>query len=269
MTTDLIAQHAAHVRGRWSARTAADRERLLRRVDRELPMGLYDATTEELEEWLAGPEETPDQAPWSRQTRATYYTHLVGFDPSIGLIRPRVPEGEPRPVSCEQLVLARNLLPQPWRLFVELAAFAGLRAVEISRLDREDVTKDQIYIRRGKGDKPRTVENDGVLWAAIQPMRAGPIARRASGLRMDPNDVSEQTSIQLSLIGLTDVTLHRFRHWYATYLLDEGAAATAVQKAMGHGSLKTTARYLDLTSRQRANLRRAVHALPALVPIPS
>jgi integrase/recombinase XerD len=283
--TDLIAQHIAHCRAvGMSSRTILDRQRLLRRLDRDLLLGLYEATTEELENWLAGPGPATAVEPWCRQTKATYYGHIVGFyrwavdpgrpvgllnDPSAGLIRPRVPEGRPRPVSVEQLIQARALLGQPWRLFVELAAFAGLRAVEISRLDREDVSKDEINVRRGKGDKPRVVETASDLWAVIQPLPGGPIARRANRLRMVPDEVARRTAQRLDEAGLPDVTLHRCRHFYATYLLDEGAEVTAVQHAMGHGSLKTTATYLMLTSRQRANLRRAVNALPALAPVPS
>lgn len=286
--TDLIAQYVAHLRSAgMSARTRYYREQLLRRLDRELPLGLYEATIEELEHWLAGPDEPVrpgDPDPWCRQTQATYHGHIVGFyrwasdparpvglryDPSAGLIRPKVPDGRPRPVSVEELHRARSHLIQPWRLYVELAAFAGLRAIEISRLDRQDVTKDEINVRRGKGDKPRRIDTAPDLWAVIQTLPPGPVARGPSGARISPNKLSERVSTHLTRIGMPDVTLHRFRHFFATNLLDEGAEVTAVQDAMGHGSLRTTAVYLHLTSRQRAKLRKAIRALPALAPVPS
>jgi integrase len=281
MTPDLVAQHLAHLRSAGRAETTIDdRGELLRRLDADLPMGLYQAVTEELEEWLAG---SPDK-PWSRQTKATYYGHIVGFyrwasspdrrvglefDPSAGLVRPTVPAGQPRPISSEELALARDLLTNPWRLYVELAAFAGLRAVEISRLDRSDVTKELIVIRRGKGDKPRVVFTSSELWRVVQPLPAGPIARRATGTRATATYVSDMTALELDRVGLPDVTLHRCRHWYATYLLDEEADIRSVQDAMGHGSLRTTAGYIAHTERQRAKLRRAVNALPSLAPAPN
>lgn len=276
--TDLIAQHLAHLRSTGRAATTIHaREDVLRRLDRELPVGLVHANTEELEAWLAG----PDERPWSRQTRATYYSHLVGFyrwasdpdravgmdyDPSSGLIRPPVPPGRPRPVSSEQLAYARSRLANPWRLYVELAAFAGLRSIEISRLDREDISKTEILIRRGKGDKARVVDISPDLWRLVAHLPAGPVARTTSGGRATSRDVYINTNKHLDRVGLRGVTLHRFRHWCATYLLDEGAEVTAVQQALGHGSLNTTARYLALTDRQRAKLRRATCALPALAP---
>lgn len=276
--TDLVASYLRHLKASGkSDRTIEERGFFLRRLDRELPLGLYRATTEELEDVLGNPD-------FSRQTQSAYFGHMVGFyryashpdrtvgisyDPSVGLARPSVPPGRPRPVSNEQLAIARAKLPQPYRLYIELAAFATLRAVEISRLDREDVSKDELVVRRGKGDKTRVVDTSPDLWRAIQPLPPGPIARTVRGTRATPRRVDSQTNEHLDRIGLPDVTLHRFRHWCATYLLDEGAEVTAVQEAMGHGSLNTTARYLMLTSRQRAKLRRAIHALPALAPAPN
>lgn len=275
---DLIGLYLRHLRARGSStRTIEERGFLLRRIDRELPLGIYEATVEELEDWLSNPH-------WGRWTRSTYYGHICGFyrwashpdrpvgleyDPTAGLTRPPVPGGQPRPVSTEELSTARAQLPQPAKLFVELAAFAGLRAVEISRLNREDVTKGLLVVHRGKGDKSRTVLISAELWAAVQLLPRGPVARSTRGTRLSPRRVDQKTNEALDRIGLEDVTLHRFRHWYATYLLDEEAEVTAVQEMMGHGSLSTTARYLALTSRQRAKLRKAVDALPALAPTPS
>lgn len=277
MTHDLVALHLAHLRSAGMAdTTVTDRGEVLARLDRDLPCGLYHATTEELEGWLAGPSERP----WSRQTRATYWGHIVGFfrwaaspdrpvgldwDPSAGLVRPVVPARQPRPISVTQLTLARERLPRPWKLYMELAAFAGLRAIEISRLDREDVDREEILVRRGKGDRARSVPTVPELWQAIQPLPAGPVAR-VNGRRASPAYISIRTAAQLDEIGLEDVTLHRARHFFATYLLDAGADIRSVQMAMGHGSLQTTAGYLAQTRRQRAQLSRAMCALPSLAP---
>ncbi len=274
---DLIAQHVAHLRATGkAARTIEEREKVLRRLDADLPCGVNEATVEELENWLGNDL-------FGRQCKATYFGHIVGYyrwasspdrpvslewDPSAGLVRPRVPEGEPRPISTEQLTQARANLTQPWRLYVELAAFAGLRCIEIARLDRVDVTKETLTVRRGKGDKRRVVPTAGDLWRAIQPLPPGPVARTLRGTRWAERQLSSRTAEHLDRIGLEDVTLHRCRSWYATYLLDEGAEITSVQRAMGHASLKTTAVYLQFTSKQRARLLKATDALPALAPVP-
>jgi len=54
-------------------------------------------------------------------------------------------------------------------------------------------------------------------------------------------------------------TLHKFRHTYATRLLEEGADIVTVQKLMGHSDIETTRRYLnpeDDLKRKAANRLR-------------
>lgn len=54
-------------------------------------------------------------------------------------------------------------------------------------------------------------------------------------------------------------TLHKFRHTYATRLLEEGADIVTVQKLMGHSDIETTRRYLnpeDDLKRRAANRLR-------------
>jgi integrase/recombinase XerD len=45
--------------------------------------------------------------------------------------------------------------------------------------------------------------------------------------------------------GVTNATLHKFRHTYATRLLESGCDIVTVQKLMGHSDIETTRQYLD------------------------
>jgi integrase/recombinase XerD len=273
--TDLITYHVTRCRrsANFSPITIRDRAELLRRVDAELPLGLGEATTEELQEWLARPG-------WSAQTRATYYGHLLGFyrdvaeqlgwDPSAGLIRPKVPRGLPKPASEDEIRCALADLPRPWDLYVMLAAYAGLRSSEVAGLDRRNVTEALVTVHQGKGGKSRTVETHPDLWRRIRLAQPGPIALLGSGRVMTGEQMSARARYQLDKIGLPELTMHRFRHRFATMLLrpkelgGAGADLLTVSELMGHANPNTTKVYALITSEQR---RLAIHALPALAPV--
>ena len=58
--------------------------------------------------------------------------------------------------------------------------------------------------------------------------------------------------------GVEHATLHKFRHTYATRLLESGCDIVTVQKLMGHSDIETTRQYLDPDDELK---RRAVNRL--------
>ncbi len=261
--TDLIDAHLAHIKaGGFSQNTIDDRRKVLNRLHRELPMGLDQATVEELAGWLARDE-------WSTQTRATYSGHIRGFfqwacnpaspqldwDPSGSLIRPRVPKTLPRPVSDAELVFALDHAADPWRRMVLLAAYGGLRCMELAIIRKEDINAVQMIIT-GKGGKQRAVPTSACVWVAVKNLPAG---RLHPGTTAD--DISRDAAAYLRSIGLAGVTMHRFRHWFATTMLRNGVDLRTVQELMGHSSPATTAIYTQITDEQR---QMAIAALPVL-----
>jgi len=57
-------------------------------------------------------------------------------------------------------------------------------------------------------------------------------------LLRDLNGIAEAAKV-------SNATLHKFRHTYATRLLESGADIVTVQKLMGHSDIETTRQYLD------------------------
>lgn len=278
--TELIERHLRHCRAAGLAETTVTkRGELLRRLDRQLVMGLGLSTTDELEDFLAQHAEP--------QTKATYFGHIVGFfrwasdpkrpvidyDPTSGLSRPRVPRGVPKPVTNEQVAFALNSLTCPWVQAVALAAYAGARCIEIAGLDRTDITVDSVRIK-GKGGKTRILKTHSELWRLVEPLPAGPIVRRRDGSAgVNAHYVSSLARYHLTDIGLVGTTMHQFRHWYATTQLrpvkygGAGASLRTVQENLGHASVTSTAVYTLVSSEERAD---AIDSLPTFTtPTPS
>lgn len=278
---NTISAHLAHLRAAgFSPNTIEDRDCVLRRVDRELPMGLLQATVEELENWLAGPAD--HRRAWSNQTKATYYGHVVGFyawaadpnrrvldwNPAQSLQRPKVPDTIPNPVSNEELAMILRCPVQPWNRLAYLAACAGLRAAELAMIRREHINEDWIRFI-GKGGKERLVWTHPTVWIVVRDLPPGLIGEGITPAQMTREGNRHLRRIAPRPPGSPGVTWHKLRHWFGTYLLmprelgGAGADLRTVQELLGHASPATTAIYTQITNEQR---RIAVAALPVPAP---
>lgn len=265
--SDLIEPHLRHLRARGlSDNTIDDRRKLLRQADRALPMGLEQATVEELADFLAGFH--------TNQTKATYYGHLKGFfdwacerghldwSPAESLARPRVPRTAPRPVTDDELADLLDRAQDPFRRWAVLAAYAGLRAIEISRLERKDFTEQTITVR-GKGGSNAVLPCHPEIWRVIADLPPGRIASNTFGRPVSANHVSTRFGLHCRRIGLPGVTLHRLRHWFGTTTLQHCRNLRVVQELLRHSSPATTAIYTQVTDGER---QTAIKQLPALTP---
>jgi len=271
--SDYVDVHTMHIKAAGAAqRTVHDRERLLRFADGHMPHGLVRCTTQEIEEFLAN-------ATWERETRATYWGHLAGFfahmasgadpyltiNPMADMKRPRVPEGVPNPVTNEELTLALERSDAKWRLRIVLAAYAGLRVAEIAAMQRQRISRSTIHVVDGKGGRDAYIPTRPEVWELVEPMPPGPLMRKRNGGPATGAWLSVMARAHFNSIGLPHVHMHRLRHWTATALTAQGVDVRTTQTIMRHRSLATTARYIQISERQR---REAITALPSLTPSP-
>jgi len=266
---DVIDAYLEHLRRReCSAATIRDRRKLLSRLHRELPYGIGETSTEELAAWLYRPG-------WKRNSKATYYAGIRSFytwatdpkdpwmdlDPSADLEVVHSVRGVPRPVTDEQLRRILTEAAQPIRLWATIAAYQGLRCCEISRLNREDITEDNVIVVKGKGGRPRAHDTDPYVWAAVRDLPRGPIARTPDGRRATADQVSSWSIRHFrESLGLR-VGLHQLRHWLGVTVQREYRDIRVTQKVLGHVSLTSTQVYTDATDHQQ---REARATLPRL-----
>lgn len=256
-----VVDHLAWCRLRNLAPSTVEQRRLalgrLRRALLELGVEILDASTEDLEATMAG-------RPWEAASRATEIAHLRGFyrwaawagridvDPSIDLVRPKIPRGLPRPISDEDLAVALDLADRPVRTILMLAALAGLRAKEISGLRREHVLSSMspaiLLIASAKGGDPQTVPLHPDLEAELAEAmpRAGWLFPRLDGRPGPwlPHLISRRANDFLHHEVGTASTLHSLRHWFgSTTYRRSHRDLRATQELMRHRTPVSTAIY--------------------------
>jgi integrase len=267
---ELIDAFLTHLaRAGCTAATIQNRSEVLNRLNRELQYGVGRTSPQELAAWLY-------KDSWSRNTRATYYSALKAFygwasnpkdpwltdNPMVDLEPCTRTRGMARPVTDAELRQILTEAAEPFRTWAILAAYAGLRCVEISRLDREHVTEERLFVVRGKGDRPRVHDTHVDVWAAVKDLPRGPIARDENGDRATPFHVSIETATYFRYrLKMPGVGLHRLRHWLGVTVQREYRDIKVTQAVLGHVSLSSTEVYTQATDAQQ---RAARATLPRL-----
>jgi integrase/recombinase XerD len=188
-----------------------------------------------------------------------------------GIPRPKVPRKMPDVLSREEIVQLLNAVRSlKIRTILAMAYAAGLRISEALRMRVEDVDSKRmvLHIRGAKGGKDRMVLLSPRLlvmlrdyWRAEHPK--GPLLFPGRLGRHVHIDVLRRALwATVAGLGLSKrVTLHSFRHGFATHLLEDGADSRVIQQLLGHSSPLTTARYTQVSTR---NYRRVTSPLDRL-----
>lgn len=244
----------------------------LRLLDHELrPHGLVRSNADEIKAVIWKRREPRTRRAYCTATRGLFHfacdptrelrpgdPEPLDFDPTSWLPSVKRPRNESREIDTEALreVLARAT--EPYRTWILLAAGCGLRCIEISNLDRQHITKDDVWIQ-GKGGYIRTVPTGEAVWAAVRDLPRGPLARNRRGGRATRRQVAGRGNRHMQTVLGVDLAMHDLRRWYATnvHLAAKGDLRVS-QELLGHASPTTTAIYVDPN---RAAMRAAVAAL--------
>ncbi len=148
----------------------------------------------------------------------------------------------------------------------------ALRAKEIAGLTLGDVPLQEgiLVVRRGKGNKARIVavgeQTSRALrrYAVVRDSRPGavtspeaPFFQTMRGTVFTYDGLKTWMQRLARAAGVPHVHLHLLRHTSAFQMLDAGADVRTVQLKLGHASITTTQRYLNMTARQIGERQRA------------
>jgi integrase/recombinase XerC len=265
--SDLISIYLAHLLslGRTDA-TLSTYAEMLRRLDRDLPYGVASTTTAELRDWVFAPGLARGTLALRRTIVAGFFTWAtdpddpyLDFNPAQRLPKVTVHARARRAPSDADLADLLGRSSGQHRLLFTLAAFAGLRCIEIAALDREHVTDESVWVQ-GKGSKERLIPAHPALWAAVRDLPPGPLLRHDDGERLTRRSVMRMGNQAMDKLGHPEITMHDWRRWFATKAYEaSGRDLRVVQELLGHSSPAVTQRYVAVRSDRKVS---AVAGLP-------
>lgn len=163
-----------------------------------------------------------------------------------------------------------------------LMAYAGLRVIEIHRLNLKDYHRDEEYLRvKGKGDKwrvvpllPEIIDSLDRYMPIRIPHRSGkdiPLFTSQFGRRIARRTVQHVTEQAFAAFQESKpenekkLSSHKLRHSFATLHIRSGTDIRSVQELLGHSSIENTQIYTHVDNKQlRAAQGNIKGKLPAL-----
>jgi integrase/recombinase XerC len=158
----------------------------------------------------------------------------------------------------------------------ELLYSSGLRLAELQSLRWQDFDAGLTEVRvTGKGRKTRLVPVGEKARQALAALRPDPLDPGApvfvgrSGRPLSRTAIAQGLKRWGRAAGLAGrIHPHRFRHAFATHLLEESADLRAVQELLGHANLATTQVYTHLDFERLAKVYDAAHPRADIPPKP-
>lgn len=200
-----------------------------------------------------------------------FYFDTLGRDPLqfvLPTLRPthRLPEI----LSTEEIVrLFKAIRNRKHRVLLMTTYSAGLRVSEVVNLKLTDIHSERMMIRveQGKGRRDRyTVLSDRLLgelrtyWKIVRPEHwLFPGWYGSLSVRSAQRIYSEG----LARAGLQRGSgIHTLRHCFGTHLLESGVDLRTIQVLMGHSSVLTTTRYVQVSRKTLEGTQSPLDLLP-------
>lgn len=248
----LLDAYLESLRGQsFSINTVSSRKRCLQSIDKGIGLEhLSPVTLEQL----------ADIRGWSPGTRYSYAAvcslftawafreGLLDADPWDGIRKPRQPRYRPRPITQAGLQQLLERLTAPTRSWAVLAAYAGLRREEITRVCGRDLhqtlTGYDLVVTMGKGGKASSLPAHRLVVELFDGVDDGPLFRTRTGRPYTAGHLGELACRAFAGVGVP-CGLHQLRHLFGTELYRQTHDIYAVKRALRHDSIRSTEIYVE------------------------
>jgi integrase/recombinase XerD len=132
-------------------------------------------------------------------------------------------------------------------LIVKTLAYTGLRRSELISLRCQHIKGEFLFIYHAKGNHDRVVPLTKSLKEELTNyIRKNNLLPADRLFPIGPNRLARIIREAANRAGLTNITPHQLRHFFATRLVERGAEVRKVQELLGHEDISSTAIYLDV-----------------------
>jgi integrase/recombinase XerD len=208
-----------------------------------------------------------------------FYHNTLGWERLQLIIPPRKrPSPLPEVLSVEEVEQLFAAASNPKHRVLLMTTYAtGMRVSEVVRLTVSDIHSERMMVRveKGKGEKDRyTVLSERLLvelrahfrrvrpldWLFFGADRSRPLS--ASTAQRAYTATKQRAALTRGK------GIHTLRHCFATHLLEAGVDVKVIQELMGHASILTTMRYLQVTRKTIGATRSPLDLLPKPEDVP-
>lgn len=190
--------------------------------------------------------------------------HSLDLGHLLEMRSPKLRKRLPRPISYSKIDNLIEMIESEaeWTdlrdtTLVVLMYGAGLRISEALSLEFQDFPLPEVFVITGKGKKQRAVPILPIINTYIQAYvqkcpfsfnPKDPLFKGQRGSKLNERMLQKRFANLRTLLHLpAEATPHALRHSFATHLLDEHADLRTIQELLGHASLSTTQRYMDVS----------------------
>lgn len=217
---------------------------------------IVEITSQTIQDYLTTLTQEGKRPATLHQIAATYRTFFkwlkhqgLLIDDTIKYVEtPKMARTLPHTISDIDLrnVIKDESIDSPIRAMIALIRCTGLRISEVLSLRLTDINKHDMSIHiSGKGKKDRIVYYSSALQTFLNKT-----CKPKDGILFPFEDRQARYMIYLALHRHSQgqcLSPHIIRHSFASAMLRNGAKLTTIQTLLGHDSLKTTEKYLDIS----------------------
>ena len=198
---------------------------------------------------------------WSSFFGWLHQENIIQINPMANLGAIKAKPDERIPFTAEEVQMIKEACRTPRETaMVHFLLSSGCRITEACSINRNDIDYQNLRLTvTGKGSKPRVVYIDNVTAMMLKRYMKSrkdidpALFAGRGGVRLKRGGAEKMLGKVGDRAGVPGVFPHRFRHTFATNMLDRGMSIQEVSALLGHSKLETTMTYITMNQRNTEN----------------